>query len=369
MDDIKHTKQQAAEEDIARLLIEAKDQPESFNRLYELYAVPVYRYIFIRVKHKQTAEDLAQAVFIKAYKSLANYRYTGKSPLAWFFTIARNCVIDHFRSSGRAQIDSDDALAKIPSIHDFAGDLDKQAAIAGIKNLITNLSPDQQEVLILKFVNDFTNAEISQIVGKSEEAIRQLQSRGIKSLKKMVGDTINNGLRVVWWWFMSDEILQQVVKMLDQGKSPAQILAMLGNDREITEALKLIDAITTQGKTILPDPGFREIIWKIVQKAPKPRLSLADRIKEFFPARMKIALTGILALAAIVLILVPKITAPRPTTSPLSGNENINNAISGIIADYTGDSQITSAQDNDLNEASQSYSSLNLNDVYNENTF
>ena len=172
---------------LKKLIHEAQNSNEGFNKLCEVCLTPVYRYILLRVRHKETAEDLTQTVFLKAFNSLSKFREIGKSPLAWLFTIARNTIIDFFRANGKVQIESDEMLAFIPVHDNFVEQLDIKQDVKLIKNLLTNLSPEQQEVLILKFINDLTNKEISALLSKSEESIRQLQSRGLKNLKKMAG--------------------------------------------------------------------------------------------------------------------------------------------------------------------------------------
>lgn len=169
-----------------KLFLQAKEgDKDSFDQIYELFAVPVYRYILLRTRHKQTSEDLTQTVFLKAYNSLSKFNYTGSAPLAWLFTIARNCIIDFFRKSSNIQTESEELLVYTPTNDDFVNELSQKQEFDAIKNCIKTLSEEQQEVIVLKFINDLTNTEISQILGKSEEAIRQLQSRGIKNLRKM----------------------------------------------------------------------------------------------------------------------------------------------------------------------------------------
>jgi RNA polymerase sigma-70 factor (ECF subfamily) len=159
---------------------------EAFNQLYQLYLTPIYRYLYLRLKHKQQAEDLTQAVFVKIYQSLDKITDFSK-PLAYFFTIARNTLIDYYRTHKAINLDDEKVLLNIPDSkvgpHARA---EKQDDIKALTRLIGLLSPDQQEIIILKFINDLTNKEIAALINKSEEAIRQLQSRAIKSLKNML---------------------------------------------------------------------------------------------------------------------------------------------------------------------------------------
>jgi len=81
-----------------KLMERAKNgDAEAFSRLYEIYFAPVFHYIYLRVKDKETAEDLMQDIFLKIFRSIRNYQKEGISPLAYFFTVARNRVIDYWR--------------------------------------------------------------------------------------------------------------------------------------------------------------------------------------------------------------------------------------------------------------------------------
>lgn len=152
----------------------------AFSQIYELYFVPVFRYIFLRVQNKSDAENLAQDVFLKAYKNIDNFHEKNKEPLTLFFTIARNTVIDFWKKKkeiliedGDGLIESKDPLEMIKKSDDW------QRIILALKKL----SEDQQEAISLKFISGLSNKEISQLLEKSEESIRQLQSRGLRILR------------------------------------------------------------------------------------------------------------------------------------------------------------------------------------------
>ena len=114
------------EKDPKQLMQLAKNgDTEAFGQLYELYFKPVYRYIYLRTKSKEEAEDLSQVVFIKIFKSIGGFQEQNKQPLAYFFTIARNTVIDHWRKKK-------DIL--IPSI--FDGDLIMWQSLSDIEEKI-----------------------------------------------------------------------------------------------------------------------------------------------------------------------------------------------------------------------------------------
>lgn len=163
-----------------------KNDTEAFEHLYKMYFTPIYRYIYFRVKNKEEAENLVQEVFLKAYKSISGLQKTIDRPLAYFFTIARNAVIDHWRKK-KEILAEENFFDKIPS--DEPSPLktaEKREIEETTRRAIRQLTEEQQEVVILKFINEMSNQEISKLLNKSEEAIRQLQCRALKALRKIL---------------------------------------------------------------------------------------------------------------------------------------------------------------------------------------
>lgn len=158
---------------------------EAFGELYATFFVPLYRYIYFRVSEKEDANDLAQDVFLKAYASFQNYVPSHESPLPYFYTIARNSIIDYYRKKKVPTLE-DEVMQAIP---DTTPSVEDEAMMhedfALIERQLSQLSPDQQDALILKYLNGRTNTEIAKMMGKSEAAIRQLQSRGLKALREL----------------------------------------------------------------------------------------------------------------------------------------------------------------------------------------
>ncbi len=176
-------------QDPKELILAAKNgSTAAFGQLYELYFTPVYRFILFRVRNQQEAEDLAQTVFLRVYQSVGNFEERGYSPLTYFFTIARNAVIDHWRKKKAFLDDAEGTLfATIPdnkeSAHDAA---DREHRMEQIRKALPALTEEQQEVITLKFLNGLSNKEISAILNKNEDAVRQLQSRAVKALREIL---------------------------------------------------------------------------------------------------------------------------------------------------------------------------------------
>ncbi len=160
---------------------------QAFSKVYQLYFMPIYRYVFFRVREEALTEDIVQTVFLKVYQSLSRFEDRNVSPLAYFFTVARNALTDYWRKEKEVLFFYNED--GVPS-HDVP-DLNKgpeEAAIhkevmGKVYDAFNELTEDQREVLVLRFVNEFSYEEIAKVLGKSEDAVRQLQSRALKAIR------------------------------------------------------------------------------------------------------------------------------------------------------------------------------------------
>lgn len=170
------------------LLERAKDGDTSaFGTLYQLYFAPTYRYIFFRVKHTEEAEDLTQSVFVRVYATIVDYEHRGKPLLAYLYTVARNIIIDYWRKKKSIIMDDPERLqTEIDAVHKILPELQDPFDTKILHTAIEQLTDDQQEVVVLRFLNDLPNRDIAEQLGKSEEAIRQLQSRALKALRSLL---------------------------------------------------------------------------------------------------------------------------------------------------------------------------------------
>jgi RNA polymerase sigma-70 factor, ECF subfamily len=168
-----------------RLLERAqKGDTEAFGRLYELYYKPVYRYIYLRVGSRELSEDLTQTVFMKVHRSIDRFQVRKVSPLAYFFTVARNSIIDHWKRKKEATFADLEIEAEQFAQADTAAEtLDVRHAHGVAMAALSRLKEGEREALTLKFVSQLSNREIAKVMRKSEDAVRQLQSRGLRSLR------------------------------------------------------------------------------------------------------------------------------------------------------------------------------------------
>ncbi len=167
------------------LLAKAGDD-KAFEEVYNTYYTPLYRYIFTRVKNRQEAEDITATAFMKIWKSISSWDMNHTSPISFFFTVARNTLIDYFRKNAHKEIVSDEVIMQYAEEN---GDSDNESISVELRGAIlqavSQLSEDQQEIITLFYTNDLTYKEIAEITGKKEDAIRQTHSRAIKRLRDL----------------------------------------------------------------------------------------------------------------------------------------------------------------------------------------
>ncbi len=154
--------------------------------LYDAYVDRLYRFVFFRVGNAQIAEDLTSQVFLKAWENLGHYEVRGLSFGAWLFRIARNLVIDHYRT--RKEHESLEEEASVGSHSDLTAEsgMDAEFEAEWLRSAMKQLTDDQRTVLTLKFIEGFSTAEIAQVMGKRQGAIRALQLRGLQALADII---------------------------------------------------------------------------------------------------------------------------------------------------------------------------------------
>lgn len=178
--------------DEARLIEQAKNDPEIFGRLYELYVEKIYNYVYYRVGNRQEAEDLTAKVFYRALNHIPHYKNKGVPFAAWLYRIAHNLVANWHRDRKRRQVVALESVNlpgdKRQNPHQVAERINEGEILLAA---IQYLPVERQELLMLKFVERMSNAEIGQIMGRSEGAIKSLYHRTLVSLKELLADHEN----------------------------------------------------------------------------------------------------------------------------------------------------------------------------------
>jgi len=163
-----------------------KGGKEAYGQLYDHYVAPIYRFVLVKVTDKEEAQDLTHEVFLSAWQNLKNYKHQGFPFSSWLYQIARNKVIDHYRTKkDHSDIyEIDESFVKVAAAVDT--NLDIRLVMEQVKTALHQLSDEQQDVIMMKFIEDLSNEEIAKAMNKSEGAIRLLQHRAVNNLKDIL---------------------------------------------------------------------------------------------------------------------------------------------------------------------------------------
>jgi RNA polymerase sigma-70 factor (ECF subfamily) len=178
-----------ADGDEARLVESARALgEEAWAEIYRRHAQQVYGYVYFRLGDQHTAEDLTADVFVKAIAGIKSYAYRGTPLLAWLYRIAHNVTVDYRKAAARHMQHLSDAPPEdIEEREDALAMLDDRSDML---SAIRALTEEQQQVILLRFYQGLTNAEVSAVMGKPEGAVKALQSRGLRSLRRMIGANV-----------------------------------------------------------------------------------------------------------------------------------------------------------------------------------
>jgi RNA polymerase sigma-70 factor (ECF subfamily) len=172
-------------EDDAALVARAREDPEAFGLLYERYVDKIYAYLYYRTGSREDAEDLTARTFYRALDNLHRYQERGLPFSAWLYRIAHNLMANWHRYNSRHPQVSLEALR----LTDHQGRdperaVERNEAREVVLEAIRSLPPDRQQLLILKFVEQMSNEEIGQVMGRSEGAVKSLYHRTLVALRR-----------------------------------------------------------------------------------------------------------------------------------------------------------------------------------------
>ncbi|GAC1443168.1 MAG: sigma-70 family RNA polymerase sigma factor [Mycobacteriales bacterium] len=166
---------------------------EAFGELYDRYVDLVYRYIYYRVGTAQLAEDLTSETFLRALRRISSFTWQGRDVGAWFVTIARNLIADHYKSGRyRLEMTTEDIVETGSKL---VQDGPENAVLEALQNKILleavkQLNAEQQECIVLRFLQGLSVAETAQAMGKNDGAIKALQYRAIRSLGRLLPEGV-----------------------------------------------------------------------------------------------------------------------------------------------------------------------------------
>ncbi|MFH0776653.1 MAG: sigma-70 family RNA polymerase sigma factor [Patescibacteria group bacterium] len=159
-------------------------ETEFFSEVYELFAQKIYAFIFYKTFHRELAEDLTSQTFIRALEKIATFNPKKGSFNSWIYGIARNSVIDHFRAPEKHQKIED--VFDLSSDENISAEFAQKSEFSEVRAALQKLVPRQREIIVLRIWEGYKFREISEILGKSEAAVKMDFFRGIKSLRQEI---------------------------------------------------------------------------------------------------------------------------------------------------------------------------------------
>lgn len=169
----------------ALLIARAQESDRSaWDEIFQRHYQRVYIFVFCRIGEAAAAEDVTADVFVEAWRGIRRFSYRGVPLISWLYKIAHNLIADFFRKSRRSRQES---LER--SEMQFASPRDEAETVAQWQSLsaaFKKLTLDQQQVLVSRFMEGLTLAETASLLGKKENAIKQLEFRALKSIRKIL---------------------------------------------------------------------------------------------------------------------------------------------------------------------------------------
>jgi len=161
---------------------------DAFGFLYERYVERIFNYIYYRTGNTYDAEDLTERVFMRAMRHIGNYHDRGLPFSAWLYRIAHNLVANWHRDNNRRkEIPLDESLFGDHQSEHPEMELLRAEERERLLRVIRCLPDERQQLLILKFVEHFSNAEIGQIMGRTEGAVKSLYHRTLLVMRDEFG--------------------------------------------------------------------------------------------------------------------------------------------------------------------------------------
>ncbi len=171
------------------LSLASQGDRDAFGQLYERYVERIFNYVYYRTGNTHDAEDLTARVFQRAMNHIQKYTDRGVPFSAWLYRIAHNLVANWHRDRSRKQEIPLDDLPILPAKGDHPErNLVRSQEQDSLLRMIRKLPAERQNLLILKFVEDLSNAEIGAIMGRSEGAVKSLYHRTLLALRDQLED-------------------------------------------------------------------------------------------------------------------------------------------------------------------------------------
>jgi len=158
----------------------------AFGVLYDKYQPSIYRFIFLKVSHREEAEDLTHQVFLSAWEHMGSFHHGDVPFVSWLYRIARNKVIDYYRTH-KAHASLENVPDEIIALDAHtANQIDARLQLERVYQALMQLSDDQRDIVIMRFINELSYKDIAHALGKNQATVRVIQYRALARLKKFL---------------------------------------------------------------------------------------------------------------------------------------------------------------------------------------
>jgi RNA polymerase sigma-70 factor (ECF subfamily) len=171
--------------DDAELVQRAKHgDSDAIGKLYDRHQPHIFRFVWSRVQHQQTAEDMTGEIFTRMVANLSGYTDTGLPFRAWLYRIARNLIIDHFRQHGqRTLLPLTEAETMSEPMEHLDTLVQQKITANSVEQALDRIDPEQRDVVVMRFLAGLPLKEVALSLNKTVPAVKSLQHRGLHALR------------------------------------------------------------------------------------------------------------------------------------------------------------------------------------------
>ncbi len=164
-----------------------KNDSAALGSIYDLYSDRIYRYVYHRIGNAEVAEDITAQTFLKMLEAIQTGKGWRTSFRSWLYRIAHNLVVDHYRHASKVMQVSLDKAPNLPQRGDSLMDtVEKKLDMEAVEIALHSLTEEQAQVIVLRFMEGYNIAEVSEIMEKTEGAVKALQYRAVRALQQLM---------------------------------------------------------------------------------------------------------------------------------------------------------------------------------------
>jgi RNA polymerase sigma-70 factor, ECF subfamily len=161
-------------------------EASSFGLLYDHYQPRIYRFVFVKVGQREEAEDLTHQIFLSAWQNIRSYKHLGHPFSSWLYQIARNQVIDYYRTK-KTHLDLDVVAEFAVALDTTAVATETKLELEKVMSAVRQMKPLYQDIIMMRFVEELSLKETAAALKKTEGAVKLLQHRAMRQLKSLLG--------------------------------------------------------------------------------------------------------------------------------------------------------------------------------------